>query len=139
MTKSAFDKIAAGMQDAIAFAEGTANLADFRVHVPEKVDVKSIRESLHLSQAKFGKIYAIPTDTLQAWEQNRREPDTTTRAYLTIIERLPLIVADALRKQTSAPKLEKIKVEYFKSKIGKARKVRGSRSHAAKSTARART
>ena len=85
-------------KEAQAIARGEADPKTYRVHVPEKVDVRAIRKSLKLSQGKFGKTYHIPAPTLQAWEQNRREPDTTTRAYLTVIQRAPDLVAAALKK-----------------------------------------
>ena len=43
MSKRAFEKIAAGLSDAIGFAEASADPSDFHVHVPPQVDVKAIR------------------------------------------------------------------------------------------------
>jgi hypothetical protein len=34
VSKKAFEKIAAGLSDAIGFAEGSVDPSDFRVHVP---------------------------------------------------------------------------------------------------------
>jgi putative transcriptional regulator len=48
MSKKAFDKIAAGLKDAIAIARGTADRASYRVHVPADVDVGRIRRKLKL-------------------------------------------------------------------------------------------
>ena len=42
MSKNAFDKIRAGLEDAIAIARGEANPATYRVHVPDQIDVKAI-------------------------------------------------------------------------------------------------
>jgi putative transcriptional regulator len=41
MSKKAFDKIAAGLNEAIAIARGEA--APARWHIPAEIDVKSIR------------------------------------------------------------------------------------------------
>ena len=51
MSKRAFQKIKAGVDDARAYLDGTANKKRYRVHVPETVDVKKIRARLGLSQA----------------------------------------------------------------------------------------
>jgi len=37
------DSIRRALQEAIAFAEGTADASAYRVHVPETIDVKAIR------------------------------------------------------------------------------------------------
>ena len=51
MSRRAFDKIKAGLEDAIAIARGEADPATYRVHVPAEVDVKAIRRKLGMSQA----------------------------------------------------------------------------------------
>jgi putative transcriptional regulator len=50
MTKKAFDMIAAGLKDAIAIAQGTATSGAYRVHIPERVDVKMLRRRLGLAR-----------------------------------------------------------------------------------------
>ena len=59
MTKRAFNKILAGIDDARAFLDGSADKERYRVHVPEKVDVKKIRTRLGLSQASFAAAYGF--------------------------------------------------------------------------------
>ena len=49
MSKTAFDKIAAGMGDALAYASGDADGAEFNVHIPADVDVKKIRTRLKMT------------------------------------------------------------------------------------------
>jgi hypothetical protein len=44
MAKKAFDKIMAGLEDAKAIAEGTADPAGSRVHAPGRVDSGIIRK-----------------------------------------------------------------------------------------------
>ena len=43
MSKGAFDKIRAGLEDAIAIAQGEADPASYRVHVPAEIDVRAAR------------------------------------------------------------------------------------------------
>ena len=53
MSKRAFDKIMAGLDSTRAYLDGSAQKRQYRVHVPEKVDVKKIRRRLGLSQETF--------------------------------------------------------------------------------------
>jgi putative transcriptional regulator len=49
MTKRAFDKIKAGLDSAKANLDGTADKRKYRVHIPEKIDVRRIRTRLGLT------------------------------------------------------------------------------------------
>jgi putative transcriptional regulator len=40
MSKRAFDKVEAGLESAREYLDGTADKRRYRVHVPEKADVK---------------------------------------------------------------------------------------------------
>ena len=55
-----------------------------------------IRRALGLSQEDFAARFAIPLGTLRDWEQGRKEPDASARAYLRVIARNPAAVAEAL-------------------------------------------
>ena len=79
--KSAFDKIAAGLEDAIGWAEGDSD----RARVVHPVDVKAIRQAEGMSQAEFSTAFRLPIGTIRDWEQHRREPDTGSRVYLSMI------------------------------------------------------
>ena len=50
---------------------------------------KFIRQKLALSQEAFAAAYAIPLDTLKAWERYEAEPGPVELAYLRAIERAP--------------------------------------------------
>ena len=92
--KSAFDKIAAGLNDAIAFVEGDQTRARFA----KVVDVKGIRETWNMTQGQFAKAYRLPIGTVRDWEQHRREPDTASKVYLSMIEADPDGVQKILAK-----------------------------------------
>lgn len=96
MTKRAFDKIAAGLEAAIAIERGEADPSTYRVHVPERVDVKAIRAKLKLSQGAFADRFGFPVASVQDWEQNRRSPETSARILLKVIDREPEAVQRAL-------------------------------------------
>lgn len=94
MTKSAFDQIAAGMHDAIAFSEGNGD--GHITHIPERVDLKAIRKRLKLSQPAFARIFGFSVGRIRDWEQDRTEIDAPSRVLLTVIEREPEAVQRAL-------------------------------------------
>ena len=95
MTKSAFNKIKAGLEDAIAFAQGDETRAES--HIPPTVDVRGIRKQLRLKQDEFAARYGFGLARLRDWEQGRSRPDSAVRAYLLVIKRDPASVDRALR------------------------------------------
>jgi len=58
--------------------------------------VSIIRRAMRLTQEEFSRRFRIPLGTLRDWEQGRKEPDAATRAYLLVIARNPVAVAEAL-------------------------------------------
>lgn len=67
-----------------------------RVNPVESVDVKSVRNKLHLSQAQFARYFGVSIRTIQEWEQHRRKPTATARNFLIVIEQQPKAVQKAL-------------------------------------------
>jgi len=61
------------------------------------VNVKKLRERLGITQDEFAATYRIPVGTLRDWEQGRKNPDSTARAYMLVIEADPVGVANLLR------------------------------------------
>lgn len=96
MTKGAFEKIAAGLSDAIAIARGEADPSTYRIHLPDEIDVKAIRKSKRMTQTEFAARYRLSVARLRDWEQGRSRPDSAARAYLRVIEREPEAVERAL-------------------------------------------
>jgi putative transcriptional regulator len=82
--KSAFDKIAAGLEDAIAFAEGDETRGRIAT-----VDVRAVRAATRKTQDAFARAYRIPLGTLRDWEQGRRQPDSGSVTLLKMIEAEP--------------------------------------------------
>ena len=75
---------------------GDTRLPTRRIVLPDEVDVKRIRTKAGMSQAEFARSFCINPRTLQEWEQGRRKPDATTRAYLAVIAKNREAVLDAL-------------------------------------------
>jgi putative transcriptional regulator len=86
-----------GMKGAIAFAEDTADMSLYRIHIPAEIDAKVIRGRLGLTQQQFAVRFGFSVNTLRHWEQGRRVPEGPTRACLLVIDREPLAVQKALR------------------------------------------
>jgi putative transcriptional regulator len=91
------DSIRRGLREAVVYAEGKASKSAYRVHVPAKIDVKSIRTSLDMTQEEFAGRFGFSVNTLRHWEQGLRQPEGPTRAYLLVIERAPKAVQKALQ------------------------------------------
>jgi putative transcriptional regulator len=62
----------------------------------QSVDVKKLRERLSLTQEQFALRFGLELDAVQNWEHGRREPDAAARSYLTVIQRAPETVQEAL-------------------------------------------
>jgi DNA-binding transcriptional regulator YiaG len=67
-----------------------------QLHVPDDVDVRSIRETLGLSQEEFARRFGLDLATVRNWEQKRSRPDTAARVLLRTIEKEPDAVTRAL-------------------------------------------
>jgi putative transcriptional regulator len=98
MTKSAFDKIAAGLSDAKSFLDETADNTAYGIHVPARVNVKKIRIGLGLSQESFAQTYGFALSAVRDWEQGRRQPERSARILLKVVEKEPDAVTRALAK-----------------------------------------
>ena len=98
MTKSAFDKIKAGLDDAEAYLDGSADKSAYRIHVPARVNVKKIRTRLGLSQESFAQTYGFAISAVRDWEQGRRQPERSARILLKVVEKEPEAVTRALAK-----------------------------------------
>ncbi|MDE1901780.1 MAG: transcriptional regulator [Alphaproteobacteria bacterium] len=88
-------KLIKSARQALAYARGEA-CDGFVAHVPEEVDVKSIRKRLGLTQPEFSLRFGFDVRAVQDWEQNRRQPERAARVLLTVIAHEPEAVSRAL-------------------------------------------
>ena len=97
MTETAFDRIKAGLEEAIAYTKGEST--SVRVHqvAIEPVDVRAVRKKLNLTQEQFAVLLGISTSGLRKWEQGQRQPTGAARTLLRIMDREPEAVARALK------------------------------------------
>lgn len=77
-------------------AEATFDLETARL-VLAPLDVAALRRRLGMSQAQFAAAYGFAARTVQDWEQGRREPEQSARAYLRAIAGDPEAVRRAFK------------------------------------------
>jgi putative transcriptional regulator len=91
------DSIRRGLEEAVAYAEGTGDKGRYKIHVPVKLDIRAIRRRLKMTQQQFATRFGFNITTLRHWEQGRRAPLGSARAYFLVIDRDPEAVQKALR------------------------------------------
>ena len=89
-------RIIDGMNEALAISRGELKKTAYKIHIPERVNVKAIREKMGLSQFSFANQFGLSVYSLRNWEQGKRQPDPAARAYLKVIEKAPDVVAKVL-------------------------------------------
>jgi putative transcriptional regulator len=100
MSKKSFDRIAEGLQEALAIARGEAEPA--RIHVPAEMDVRAIRAKTRLSQDAFASVFGFTVHQIRQWEQGRNRPLGAMRAYLMLIDHDPASVLTTMRQIAGA-------------------------------------
>jgi putative transcriptional regulator len=96
MASKVATSIKRGLQQALDYARGEADARRYRVYVPEDIDVRAIRTRLKMTQEEFAARFGFSVNTLRHWEQGKRQPEGSARAYLTVIDRAPKSVQKAL-------------------------------------------
>ena len=89
-------RIIKSMKEALAISRDELPHETYKIHIPESVDVKAIREKMGLSQSSFANNFGLSVYALRNWEQGKRQPDPAARAYLKVIEKVPDIVTEVL-------------------------------------------
>ncbi len=94
--KTAFEELMTGLDEVEAFLAGERK--GFKVHVPDEVDVKSIRNKLNMTQSRFSETFGFSLDAIKHWEGGRRTPEAPARTLLTVIDKNPAAVITALHR-----------------------------------------
>lgn len=98
-----FKDLMRGLDEAEAFLAGESE--GYKVTLPETIDVKSIRSKLNMTQLRFSDTFGFSLDAVKHWEGGRRVPESSARAFLTVIAKNPGAVIAALhpiRKRTKS-------------------------------------
>jgi putative transcriptional regulator len=78
--KCVFKELMSGLDDVESYLTG--NTEGFRVHVPETVNVKEIRNHLHMTQAKFSNTFGFSLDAVKRWEGGEDAPRSRPPALI---------------------------------------------------------
>ncbi|WP_111637501.1 NadS family protein [Marinomonas shanghaiensis] len=79
-----FNELKPSLEEAVEIHQGRK--AASRITRFEIADVKSIRDSLQVSQAEFAKALGSSIDTIKSWESRRRNPTGLAAKVLAIIQ-----------------------------------------------------
>jgi putative transcriptional regulator len=93
MKKELFAELLQSVKEAAAIERGAAKPSR-KFEVKTANDVVRVRHKLGLPQVKFAKLLGISEDTLQNWEQGRRQPAGPAKVLLKIAAKHPKIVLE---------------------------------------------
>ena len=94
MNSKLFNDLTKSIKQAGRIQRGEA--APSRVFTYGAVDIRKLRESVHVSQSQFARMIGVSTSTVQNWEQGRRAPRGPAKALLQVFEKSPETVVEAL-------------------------------------------
>ncbi len=89
-----FDDMMTGLDEVEAFLAGQKD--GYKVSLPSEIDVKSIRQRLDMTQARFAEVFGFSLDAVKHWEGGRRTPEAAARAFLKVIAENPGAVLTVL-------------------------------------------
>jgi putative transcriptional regulator len=93
MKKEFFEALKQSLREAEQIKRGV--MKPSRVFkIDPKNDIVKVRGKLGLSQTKFADVLGISADTLQNWEQGRRQPTGPARVLLKIAVRYPKVLLE---------------------------------------------
>lgn len=95
------ERLLRSARNARAYARGET-AEGFVAHVPEKIDVKAVRQKVGMTQREFASRFGFGYDALRDWEAGRRTPERAARVLLTVIGYKPDVVQEALKNTGSA-------------------------------------
>lgn len=95
MKKSEFKELLQGVRDAGAYLRGDKRGVT-RIDRIEPDSIAVVRTKLKLSQSEFARMLGISVDTLQNWEQGRRQPSGAARVLLRVVAKHPEVVLEAV-------------------------------------------
>ena len=95
MKKELFDELRESIEEAGKIRKGVVEPS--RVFRYRPLDLKRIRNKLHVSQSQFSMMIGVSKSTLQSWKQGRRVPDGHAKALLRVVEKRSDAVLEALQ------------------------------------------
>ncbi len=91
---SVFEKIKTGLEEAIAYEEGTLRAKETTLSVRpvvhyEPEEIKAIRSCAGMTQVCFAAFMGVSVKTVEAWESGRNKPVGSACRLLALTERDP--------------------------------------------------
>lgn len=91
------ESILRGAKEALDYTKGQKKgFKSHKVKIPDQIDVRAVRDKLHMTRREFAEQFGFSVRTLEKWEQGIRHPEGAARAFLVVINRNPKAVASAL-------------------------------------------
>lgn len=89
-----YDQIKAGLEEAIAYEQGTLNAKTTRLSVKplkryDAAQIKAIRKSTGLTQVTFAHYMGVSPKTVEAWEAGRNHPEGAACRLLALTQNDP--------------------------------------------------
>jgi putative transcriptional regulator len=81
--------------DAVVGELAVAGIAAADIAADPAIDIRGLRERLHLTWEQFALRFGLEVDTLRNWETGRRDMDAAARSYLRAISNDPEAVERA--------------------------------------------
>lgn len=103
MNKKDFGELLESMQEAADVLRGTKQASrtwtvEGHHRVQTKDELRTLRQEFGVSQSVFAKFMGVSINTLQNWEQGRRQPTGAARVLLTIASRQPVLFRETLEE-----------------------------------------
>ena len=96
MNKRDFNDLLQGVKEMKLIMAGKMKPARVTRIEIKPISIKGIRKKLHQSQSEFAFMIGVSPSTLRNWEQGTREPEGAARALLTVAQKNPRAVYQAL-------------------------------------------
>lgn len=94
------NEIIDGLESAVKYVRGNEDdVVVHKVEIPDQIDVRAIRENLHLSRQAFADRFGFSSRTLQHWEQGDRKPHGSAKVLLLLLQRDPYTIEKLLLKK----------------------------------------
>jgi putative transcriptional regulator len=101
-----FERLAAGLDEGVAWARGNQNLPVTTVTIPDPPPlydarrVRALRERLHISQQGFSRLLNVSPRTVQRWEQGTRLPSQASLRLLQVIDHPEILASVSSQHRT---------------------------------------
>jgi len=98
MKRNLFAELKQGMDDLAAQRDGKLTLRKVEIDVPDVIEVsaeeiKTVRESVHASQAVMARRLRVNQRTYQNWEQGKATPNAQAAVLIKLVEKHPETLA----------------------------------------------